>query len=75
MQYADNEYIINVQADDLRERVPFIILCQVKTSNGIINSKSILHDKKLEIYQRICTYLKETGYKKICTDEFGEIDS
>ena len=74
LQYIDNDYIINVEADDLREPVPMIILGQVKTSNGILNSKSLLHNNRLVIYQNICKYLKETGYKKIYTDEFGEID-
>lgn len=73
LEYIDNERFVKVTVDDLREPVPMVILSKFLDTDGINILNKPTKEDQLEIYTKIAEFLKQQGYSKIYTEEFGEI--
>lgn len=72
IEYVDNEMLVKVTVDDLREPVPMVVLSKYIYKNGNILKRPSKEIQQM-LYKRISDYLKQQGYKKIFTEEFGEM--
>ncbi|MDD2402726.1 MAG: hypothetical protein PHD60_11105 [Clostridia bacterium] len=73
LEYKDNERLVKVTVDDLREPTPMVILSKFLDLDGIHVLNKPSKEVQLIICTRISEFLKQQGYSKIYTEEFGEI--
>lgn len=73
LKYKDNEYLVKVTVDDLRETVPMVILLKFFDNGGSVKLSKPSKEIQKGIYSRIAEFFKQQGYSKIYTEEFGEI--
>lgn len=73
LEYSDQKFLIKFRVDDMREPVPQVIIYDVfnKEENKM---DELSKEAQFEILQKICADFKSRGYKKIYTEEFGNID-